>query len=441
MALGLVQGRFLSTSIFATEKFLSDFANSDANSSSRLFDSQLSKGGVLDSSSNKGNITEALSTMQGGTVTAMKLRNLAMKHKEKHLSNILKDYLQSCFSTDVLEFRRVTFEKSTGVMLERVAEKDNVLTKIRTLRELKKRLGNGRRCYALLHPHLPEDPVAFIHVALTQELATGLSYLDRHCIESESPTIDGISFEPKCAMFYSVNSPHSALSGLDLASRIIKLSVNDLRNEYPSIDTFSTLSPIPGFNTWLQKLVNSISTNISTSTIVSASAHTFTGNDDIKLSEKMPQEIIDSIVDLSSKSSAPSNVKGNINIPINANEIDVLKYILSIVTDPSYDWFKNNLTKTAMRSTLEWLGRQYLATSKANNGTPYDPVARFHLRNGASLHRLNWMGNDSLIGMSRSSGLMVNYMYSLDALEQRSQEFPNIHVNEAFWHTTGSGEA
>lgn len=61
---------------------------------------------------------------------------------------------------------------------------------------------------------------------------------------------------PKCAMFYSVNSPYNSLSGLDLATRLIKESVREIQFEYPSVTCFCTLSPMPNFITWLKSLIN-----------------------------------------------------------------------------------------------------------------------------------------------------------------------------------------
>jgi malonyl-CoA decarboxylase len=374
------------SSIFETARFLTDFkASGDANT---LYDSGVSNN-VLNAVTNGNNLREALSGMDGGIVCAMKLRKMAMKRKDKALDKSLRDYLQVAFSRDSLNFKQVTFEESHGVMLERVAENDSVLTKIRTLRELKRRLGNGRRCYALLHPQLPDDPVAFIHVALTQDLAPGIQYLDRHC-SSHS--------EPQFAMFYSVNSPHAALGGLDMATRIIKLAAADITHDYPSIHTFSTLSPIPGFNQWLGKVAEGTITDVI-----------------------LPQEIVEGFSNATPKT-----------------PLQVLSYVHYVITN-DYEWWKNNDIKDSIRPAVEWLGRCYLAKQSAR-GMPYDPVARFHLRNGASLHRLNWLGNNSLIGMSKSAGLMVNYMYSMDLVEERALAFPHIHVNEAFWHTSGVGE-
>jgi malonyl-CoA decarboxylase len=54
---------------------------------------------------------------------------------------------------------------------------------------------------------------------------------------------------------------------------------------------------------------------------------------------------------------------------------------------------------------------------------PLDPVARFHLGNGARLEKLNWLGDTSLNGMRRSAGLMVNYVYRLGEVERNHEAY------------------
>lgn len=66
------------------------------------------------------------------------------------------------------------------------------------------------------------------------------------------------ALEPQYAIFYSVNSPHPALSGLDLASSLIKRVCGDLAQKYPSIHTYSTLSPVPSFCHWAQSAMRTI---------------------------------------------------------------------------------------------------------------------------------------------------------------------------------------
>jgi malonyl-CoA decarboxylase len=65
---------------------------------------------------------------------------------------------------------------------------------------------------------------------------------------------------------------------------------------------------------------------------------------------------------------------------------------------------------------LAWAAR-YLG-KELQEGKPVDPVARFHLGNGARVERLNWAGDPSAKGLKQSYGLMVNYLYDLKRLDK-----------------------
>ncbi|MEL0206282.1 MAG: malonyl-CoA decarboxylase family protein [Alphaproteobacteria bacterium] len=66
---------------------------------------------------------------------------------------------------------------------------------------------------------------------------------------------------------------------------------------------------------------------------------------------------------------------------------------------------------------------QYLTKSDRADGLPNDPVARFHLGNGAFLEQLNFGGDRSAKGVAQAGGLMVNYLYDLDVVEKNHEEF------------------
>lgn len=164
------------------------------------------------------------------------------KNKLKALDKAIQQWLSYSLSLDTLELRRITFDSSSGHILEKVARGESV-HRVRSLTELKRRLYDGKRCFALFHPALHEEPLVFIHVGLTTELSQSLASLD--ITKSEK--------SPTHAIFYSVNSPLSALRGLDMASLLIKEVANYLSIHFPTIVRFSTLSPIPKFLTWLDK--------------------------------------------------------------------------------------------------------------------------------------------------------------------------------------------
>jgi malonyl-CoA decarboxylase len=80
-----------------------------------------------------------------------------------------------------------------------------------------------------------------------------------------------------------------------------------------------------------------------------------------------------------------------------------------------------------LREPLEALAARYLA-HQWSEGHVLDPVARFHLGNGARLERINWMADTSARGLRQSLGLMVNYVYALDDVERNHESYMNRHV-------------
>lgn len=333
---------------------------------------------------------------KGGISLAMKLREDVLNNIDindienvktlKGLDNVLKLWLGNVFCEDALELRRVTFDGSSGDVLEKITKGESVHT-IRSLSELKLRLSDGRRCFAFFHESLPNEPLAFIHVALVQHL----------CGKLRSIYTAKELLNPTHAIFYSVNSPHHSLTGLDLASRLIRCVSHQLTQEFPTIHTFSTLSPIPDFMNWLAK----ISQEGETETFV------------------LPEKFKADLIEIAGK----GQTKKALNV--NSTQKEILRWLHGVVTDQQGhstlsmdESFSENL-----KDSLMWLAAHYLTYEKMNNNLPRDPVARFHLRNGASLHNLTWMGNPSIAGLTKSAGIMVNYVYDIPLIDNRAALF------------------
>ena len=102
---------------------------------------------------------------------------------------------------------------------------------------------------------------------------------------------------------------------------------------------------------------------------------------------------------------------------------------LSCLKEP--DWFRNAAAAERVRQPLMGLCAHYL-TSVRKNDEPHDPVARFHLANGASLERLNWRSDLSEAGMRRSFGLTVNYVYELNHLDRNHERGNDCHFFPGF---------
>lgn len=162
------------------------------------------------------------------------------------------------------------------------------------------------------------------------------------------------------AVFYSISNCQKGLKGISFGNSLIKQVVQDLTRDLPSLKTFVTLSPIPGLSNWVN-------------------------NADHNLPKPLTAEL----------STAQENAINN-------------------------DDFSAIETQT---DNLNTLAARYLVDIKRNDGLPLDPVARFHLGNGASIHDVLPMADTSTKGLNQSFGTMVNYRYDIAKVEKYHEDF------------------
>lgn len=214
---------------------------------------------------------------------------------------------------------------------------------------------------------------AFFHPALPDEplifievaLTTGMAAHVQPLLDPEAPVVDPARADS--AVFYSITNCQEGLRGVSFGNFLIKQVVEDLGREFSRLKTFATLSPIPGFTKWLKN------------------------EDDTTVRAQMPPQV---------ESLVGRCERGDLI------DFDAIDEVLS--------------------GTISALCAYYLLHAK--QGTePLDPVARFHLANGARLERLNWMGDTSRTGLQRSLGLMVNYVYRLDDVERNHEAYAKRH--------------
>lgn len=292
----------------------------------------------------------------GGTGTLVWLRshllNVLREHPQlKPIDEDLKHLFISWFNKGFLELRRIDWESSASV-LEKIIDYEAVHA-IDGWNDLRARLDQDRLCYAFFHPAMPDDPLVFVEIALTHDIAPAVAPLlavNRERLPAAEQTT---------AVFYSISNCHHGLSGISFGNFLIKQVVEELRKENNAIRTFVTLSPVPGFRRWL----------------LNTQLH--------------------SLVD-----------KGLLDETL----IDSIKEPLTEVVP------------VAIKEALLKLCAHYLVEVKSQ-GLAKDPVARFHLGNGARLHRLNWAADLSAKGKHQSAGIMVNYLYDLDKIEVNHEEY------------------
>ncbi len=146
----------------------------------------------------------------------------------------------------VLEFRRITAD-ATPALLENLIRFEAV-HRMRNWRELQRRLKSDRRCFGLFQPDVPNEPVVFTEVALTTEVSDRVQPL----LDPDSPVLNPRACD--CAIFYSISNCHDGFRGMGLGGTLIQKAVQSMCAEFPGLQTFATLSPIPGFREWLEEV-------------------------------------------------------------------------------------------------------------------------------------------------------------------------------------------
>ncbi len=171
---------------------------------------------------------------------------------------------------------------------------------------------------------------------------------------------------PTTAVFYSISNCQEGLKGISFGNFLIKQVAEELAKEQPSLKTFVTLSPAPHFARWLDRVRADATAGV------------------VKPADRTA---------------------------------------LASLNDPG--WIESVKVDGELKATLMALAAHYFLSAKSVDGRPIDPVARFHLGNGARLERINWLGDVSLKGLAEAHGLMVNYRYDLKDIETNHEAYAN----------------
>jgi malonyl-CoA decarboxylase len=275
---------------------------------------------------------------EGGTGTIVRLREqvLTRLRVEPELAPLeadLRHLLASWFNRGFLQIERIDWS-TPAMILEKLIRYEAVHA-IRGWDDLRRRLEDDRRCFAFFHPALPDEPLIFVEVALTDGIADAIAPL-------LAPRGTDDPSKANTAIFYSISNCQPGLRGISFGNFLIKQVVADLRGELPNLTRFATLSPVPG------------------------------------LSRALRAEADPALA------------------PIFEDPARV---------DASYD-------EKLRRATARWLV-----------GQAEDPVARFHLSNGARLERIHARADLSEKGLRESFGVMVNYLYDPGSIEANHETF------------------
>ena len=275
-----------------------------------------------------------LNTVSEGTLRLVRLRERIRSLKKDNpdlafFDASLLDLFKHWFNPSFLVLQKIDWATPANILEKIIAYE--AVHEINSWGDLRARLApEDRRCFAFFHPLIPNEPLIFVEVALSNNMPESINEVIKI---DRSITLDQ---DINTAVFYSISNCQEGLSGISFGNFLIKNVAHQLKQEIEGLNRFTTLSPAPGFTKWLSE--NSIDENI--------------------------------------------------------NEDALLKEALI-----------------------------YLMDSKREDGFPKDPVAKFHLGNGAILERVNLNSDLSAKGIEQSKGVMVNYLYDLDALEQNHELF------------------
>ena len=289
------------------------------------------------------------------------------------LDSDLKALLANWFDIGFLELQRIDWH-SPAVLLERLVGYEAV-HEIRSWSDLKNRLDSDRRCYALFHPRMPAEPLIFVEVALVRGLAGSVQRL----LDKKAPLLD--PKDADTAIFYSISNCQRGLAGISFGNYLIKRVVGLLESEYRTLKTFATLSPIPGFRRWLDGKLKA-----EEASLVS------------------PEEST-ALLTLAAE-------------PKPENGAAALAAILA-----RRGWARDAAAVKVLEPVLIRLAARYLLTESRGDKRALDPVAHFHLGNGARIERIIMGADTSEKGVKESATLMVNYLYDPAKIEDYHEEY------------------
>lgn len=262
----------------------------------------------------------------------------------KAVETDLKHQFISWFNRGFLELRVIDWNTPASI-LERIIHYESVHA-IEGWDDLRARLRGNRMCFAFFHPAMPDDPLVFVEVALTEGVPDAIGPLIDKSKESD------VGNTPDTVVFYSISNCHPGLAGVSFGNFLIKQVVEEVGKRYSNMKRYVTLSPIPGFCRWLAA-----------------------------------QEL--------------------------GIDLDEMRSMARTDTAKTVDARRNDLLAACA---------QYLLKERRNH-LALDPVARFHLGNGASLHAIHWAADLSDKGLEQSAGLMVNYLYDLRSIEENHDSY------------------
>ena len=309
----------------------------------------------------------------GGTAAIVAMRRDLLRVIGEHpqlraVDSDFRHLLASWFNPGFLFLQRVDWQ-SPAALLEKIIRHEAVHA-ITDWSDLRRRLRPDRRCFGFFHPQLPGEPLIFVEVALLDAIPRSIGQVIGGDDDATAPVANA-----RVAAFYSISNCEPGLRGVSLGNFLIKQVAEQLRRELPSLKRFCTLSPIPSFRAWLERL------------------------DIDRLPEAWQARARAGV------STAVRELRARHGTGLEALAAQAAAGALG----------DDDQRRLALCAGV------FLACESTTGHA--DPVARFHLDNGARLERINAAADLTPKAIDESLGVMVNYLYDLDAIEANHERF------------------
>jgi len=310
-----------------------------------------------------------LNLAPGGTAALVRMREQLMDtlgHRHADLASVDRDFVHlfSSWFNRGFLVLRRIDWSTPAIVLEKLIRYEAV-HEIRGWDDLRRRIDPpDRRCFAFFHPALVDDPLIFVEVALERDIPKAIAPI---LASGRQEFVE--PDKARTAAFYSISNCQRGLAGVSFGNFLIKQVVEDICRELPKLTTFVTLSPVPGFSNWLATEMHSENSTALSSTD---------------------------------------------------------RVVLELMERPH--WWTDPEIFGKLEEPLMRAAAWYFLRAKTSRGQPVDPVARFHLGNGARLERINWLGDTSEKAIAQGAGLMVNYQYDLDDIEKNHEAYAEGRV-------------
>ncbi|CBZ31796.1 malonyl-coa decarboxylase-like protein [Leishmania donovani] len=291
----------------------------------------------------------------------------------------------------------------------------------------------------------------------------------RHALESSAAVDCAGAAEDgnvNTAIFYSINSAQSALRGMDMGNRLIKRVVQEVEGNINArrqarsltpIHTFSTLSPIPLYVKWLADKVAALAAAAATATTMTASGifgkQLSATEEDTRYLEPLRAAIAGYV--LRHPGALPAEARAVMSAAAASSHgnhaaanIAALQYLVRLLQDSSsppslprddpamfaagststerhqQPWWMDHAFTMALEAPLLHSVATYLCTAKrSGDGRIRDPVGNFHVSNGATVYRLNFLANTTPKASCESACIMVNYWYDLPTVSANAAQY------------------